>query len=166
MWEFLEKMDKNLLYSYAQVISGEKKQLQASKSSKADITEADEIKMAEKSRNRAYYLIWFVYRYVLKCKTLNETKPYANEETLKKYHLNSYIIHNCLYIGINKEICFRKAEDIIIILEILYNRYGFFEQMECFIRNTKNVRQNRCKQVKKKYEEMFEKIKGNDNCEI
>lgn len=111
----------------------------------------------KKAEARAYYLIWFVYRYVLNCKTLDETKQYANEETLKKYHLKSYIVHNCLYIGANKDICFRKTEDIGIILEILYNRYGFFEQMECFIRNTKNVRQNRCRQAMEKYREMFEK---------
>lgn len=137
MWEFLDTMDKNLLYSYAQVLSGKKKQIQMHlpKAQREYMTELDEIRITEEYRNRAYYLIWFVYRYVLGCKTLEETKPYANEETLKKYRLLSYILHNSLYVGVDKEICFRKAEDIDIILEILYNRYDFFEQMECFIRH-------------------------------
>lgn len=155
MWKFLEIVDKNLLYNYAQVIDGSMKQLQDSKSHRGGLSESEELMIAQQRRDNAYYLIWFVYRYVLQCKTLEDTIPYANEETLKKYRLNSYIINNYLYVGIDKDICFRKSEDINIILEILYNRYGFFEQMECFIRHTSNIRRKRCIQAMEKYKEIL-----------
>lgn len=54
-----------------------------------------------------------------------------------------------MYVGIKgvNEMRFWKVEDMAIILEILYYRYEFFEQMECFIRNTSNMRQARCKKA-------------------
>lgn len=164
MWNFLDEMDKNLLYTYAEVMSGKRKQIQSSKSYTEDRSEHDEIRIAEETRKRAYYLIWFVYRYVLNCETLDEAMKYADEETFRKFHLYSFSTSNsAIYIGTYKEICFRKAEDIPVILEILYNRYDFFEQLECFIRHTKNVRQTRCKQALENYRKMFAEIEARKN---
>lgn len=166
MWDFLDEMDKNLLYTYAEVMSGKRKQIQSSKSYTEKRSEDDEIRTAEETRRRAYYLIWFVYRYVLNCQTLDEAMEYANEETFRKFHLYSFSTSNsAIYIGTYKEICFRKAEDIPVILEILYNRYDFFEQLECFIRHTKNVRRSRCIKVLENHRKMFAEIEERQKAE-
>lgn len=149
MWDYLDKMNHNLLYKYADVLS-EKKRHFYNKDSEKDIS----VNAEEKKKN-VCYLIWFVYRYILQCRTLEETIPYQNQEILKKYHLHSLIKHESVFIC-NSEICFRKPEDIAIILEILYGRYTLWEQFDCFIRNTKGVRQKRCIVAKEKYWNIYQ----------
>ena len=159
-WAFLDKMDKNLLYIYANVLSGKAKQMRLVEyhGTNAKKTE-DNGELDEERRKNAYYLIWFVYRYILKCETYEQTIPYQTKETLRKYRLLSYVQNEILYIGMSDDkIKFRKVEDISMILEILYNRYSFMEQIDCFIRNTKKTRCSMCKQMKKRVEEKFAKI--------
>lgn len=157
MWNYLDVMDKNLLYSYSHVMSGHIKQICSSKAVKDDLTEEEKLQIMEQSKNRAYYLIWFVYRYVLQCATLEEALKYANKETLKKYRLLSYIQNSCIYLGMNGEIPFRNPEDIEIILEILYNRYLLFGQLECFMKHTDKIRRSRCNDLYKQYMAFLEK---------
>lgn len=146
MWDFLDVEDMNLLYTYAEVLFGKRKQIQSAKG-----TGIQTLEDAEKKRKRAYYLIWFVYRYLLKCETLQEAMKYANNETLYKYRLHTYFQHLSLYIGDTPNIFLRKTEDIGIALEILYNRYNYIEQYDCFIRNTSQVRQSRCIAAKQEF---------------
>lgn len=155
-WDFLDVFDKNLLYEYAQVLTGRKKQIRFM--SQNVITEYEEMEQAEKKKKKAYYLIWFVYRYILRCKTLDEAMQYANTETLTKFRLSSYVLNATIYIGngLDKELCFRKIEDIEMILEILYNRYDFFEQLDCFQRHTIKYRQKKCLSVIEKYQEIYD----------
>lgn len=149
MWGYLDKMDKNLLYSYAQVLAGERKELHI-------IRSESDIEQAERKRKMTYYLTWFVYRYILECNTLEKALEYASEETLKKYKLYSYIIHGNIYIGVDKEVCIRKPEDIGIVLEILYKRYDLFKQLKCYIRHTKGIRKKRCEAVLERYKQFAE----------
>lgn len=150
MWDYLDKMNHNLLYKYADVISGKRRHFHNTDSEK------DASFNAEEKKKNACYLIWFVYRYILQCKTLEETVPYQNEEILKKYKLTSFFINDAIFIC-NDDIHFRKkTEDIAIILEILYGRYTLWEQFDCFIRNTAGIRQTRCKKAKEKYWNMYQ----------
>lgn len=142
MWDFLDVEDMNLLYTYAEVLFGKRKQIQSAKGESENL---------EKKRKRAYYLIWFVYRYLLRCDTLEKAMHYADNETLYKYKLHTYFQHLSLYIGDSQNICMRKTEDIGIALEILYNRYNYIEQYDCFIRHTRQVRQSRCIAAKQEY---------------
>ena len=50
-----------------------------------------------------------------------------------------------------------KESDMSIILEILYKRLGFWEQLDCFIEHTKGCRRTRCIEVKEKYKALLEK---------
>lgn len=113
------------------------------------LTEDKEYYRSEMQKRQGYYLMWFVYRHVLGCDTLEKAKEYATEEILRQYRLWNFIWNSKMYVGIKgiNEMRFWKVEDMAIILEILYYRYEFFEQMECFIRNTSNMRQARCKKA-------------------
>lgn len=150
MWDYLDKMNHNLLYKYAAVLSGKRRTFYSKNAEK------DESVNAEEKKKNVCYLIWFVYRYILQCRTLEETIPYQNEEILKKYKLSSFFINNAVFIC-NDEIYFRKKkEDIAIILEILYGRYTLWEQFDCFIRNTTGVRRKRCIAAKEKYWNIYQ----------
>ncbi len=151
MWDFLDVMDKNLLYKYMELLSGKKNHIYG-----VDYHVSKEMQQ-EQRKQTACYLIWFTYRYVLNCKTLEETVPYQNKEILKKYKLLSFITNTAVFLC-NDEICFRKPEDITMILEILYNRYDLWEQFDCFIRNTEGIRRKRCVKAKEKYQEIYKKI--------
>ena len=155
MWDFLDVMDKNLLYKYADLLSG--------KSGRFNFFDNDIQKeeKEEQKKSKVYYLIWIVYRYALQCRTYEETIPYQNEETLKKYRLHSWIINEYIFLC-NGEICFRKTEDIAIILEILYNRYDLWQQFDCVIRNTGGVRRKRCMEAKEKYQRMYSMMKSGE----
>ena len=152
MWDFLDVMDKNLLYTYADYISGKNQRLHVN--SKDD----SEAKQEENRKQVGLYLIWFTYRYILQCETLEETIPYQNEDILREYKLNNFFLRPAIFLC-NGEICFRKPEDISMILEILYNRYDLWEQFDCFIRGTSGVRRKRCIEAKNKYQEMYRKIR-------
>lgn len=149
IWDYLDRMNHNLLYKYAAVLSGKKRHFYNTDAEK------DVSVNAEEKKKNACYLIWFVYRYILQCETLEETVPYRNEDILKKYKLKSLLKHETVFIC-NDEIRFRKTEDIAIILEILYGRYTLWEQFDCFIRNTTGIRRKRCIAAKEKYWKMYQ----------
>jgi len=155
MWDYLDKMNHNLLYKYAAVLSGKKRHFYNTDSEK------DASVNAEEKKKNVCYLIWFVYRYILQCRTLEETLPYQNEEILRKYKLFWLIKHEAVFIC-NDEICLRKPEDIAVILEILYGRYTLWEQFDCFIRNTTGIRQKRCIKAKEKYWNMYQEYLKNE----
>lgn len=157
MWDFLEKMDKNLLYDYVGTLTGKIRRLRIEE--KTDNSFEEQYRQDEKIKNRAYYLIWFVYYYVLECKTLEQALGYADEDTLKTFHLNNFFNKKqpAIYLGIDKDICLWYITDITIVLEILYNRYGFFEQLDCFIRHTNKNRQKKCIEAKERYLKIYKK---------
>ncbi len=172
-WDFLDEIDYNLLYGYAEVLKGNGKQLHLTcnniKTDEGDIREKEisEIKIAKERKKRAYYLIWFVYRYILNCETYEETIPYQNKETLSEYRIESYV-RNHIYIGADEDsialstgasfplqkMWFRKTEDIKIILDILYNRYSFYDQFLCFVRHTDNSRKGRAVEALENYKKL------------
>lgn len=156
MWDFLDVMNKNLLYKYADVlIKGQPFKFDYPANAGDDEKE-------EYKKQVTCWLIWFTYRYTLGCKTLEETIPYQNKETLKKYRLLSFITNTAIFLC-NGEVCFRKPEDISMILEILYNRYGLWEQFDCVIRNTSGVRRKRCIEAKEKYMQLYENYERRRN---
>ena len=73
-WSFLDKLNKNLLYVYAKSLNKKgvpyfsRELFDMTHSFEGDVYQLDEKKelyLAEKWRETAYYLIWFVYRYIL-----------------------------------------------------------------------------------------------------
>lgn len=173
MWNYLDKVDKNLLYDYARFVSGEKRSLKffcrvEDKESKTDgekrihrykcDSEDEQYKREKEERDKVFYIIWFVYRYILNCKTLEEAMQVPVEYVFKTYRLETLIRNRyCLYIGIDRDVMVYKESDMNIILEILYKRLGFWEQLDCFIEHTKGCRRTRCIEVKEKYKALLEK---------
>ena len=178
-WDFLDKENFNLLYSFAEVFLSEgKKQhhltINNLNDDSDDIREHEiaRIKLAKERKRRAYYLIWFVYRYVLQCETYEDAKPYMNKKTLALYHIESYVRNN-IYIGADEDtvvlgggllvrlgkMWFHDIKDIEIILDILYHRYDFFEQFECFISHTSKSRKKRATEILEHYRELERVLK-------
>lgn len=176
-WNFLDTVDFNTLYNYAEVLKGNGKQIHSSCNfleQDDDICEKEirEIRKNMERKKRAWYLIWIAYRYILNCPDLESARPYMNKETLDMLYLKPHI--KAIYLGVDDEnlvlpsgiilslrkIWCRNDEDIEIILEILYNRYNFYEQFECFIRHTKATRQYRAKVVLESYKDL-ERILSN-----
>ena len=142
IWDFLDKMDKNLLYTYTSKLTNGGHSRGYYIPSTTGNAECDELFDAEAKRKLAYYLIWFVYRYVLNCKTYEESLKYANLDVLKRYKLMPLFTNHprpYVYVGMYgiKTKYFRSPEqDIKSILYILYNRCDYIEQIEVYINNT------------------------------
>ena len=173
MWDYLDKMDKNLLYMYVSLLTGEQKQLHLFSRSEEELTENEVHKREAQAKNNGFYMVWFVYRYVLQCETLEEALALPANEVIEKYGLKSFISsvslkqaksrHAKLYVGIDKDIPLWKEEDMAIVLEILYKRLNFWEQLDCFIERAgaegkkMNVRQKRCLEAKERYKAILKR---------
>lgn len=166
-WSYLDVMDKNLLYMYAETLTKGGKHHGLYISSETGNEERDDMLNAEAKRKSAFYIIWFVYRYVLNCETLEEAREYANVETLKKYRLVPLLERNQkrIYIGaygLNEIYLYNyKGGDLDIVLEILYKRYDFFEQLECFLRKTEGTARTLRFRCMEAIEQSAEMMKGN-----
>lgn len=162
MWEYLDRMDKNLLYMYAALLQGQQKQIHRY-NRQEEVTEEELHQREIQDKNDTLYLVWFVYRYVLGCKTLEEALALPVTETLEKYKLKKPILSSrVLYLGIDKDILLWKEEDMAIVLEILYKRLNFWEQLDCFIEKAgkgsgkkMNIRQKRCLEAKERYKALL-----------
>ena len=95
-WEYLDNFDKNLLYLYSRSLLQEKNKFFGTFQSFC----GEKSEYAEKKKKIGFYLIWVVFRYVLKCETYQEAIKYATKENLKKYNLNTILHQRVLYIGI------------------------------------------------------------------
>lgn len=153
-WSFLDKLDKNLLYVYAKSLNVKgatyfsRVLFDTTYKFEGDVYQKEEKKelyLAEKWRETAYYLLWFVYRYVLGCETYEDAVKYATLEILEKYKLAHFFKKRHIYIGVYKTNAIylynlysdkTNMEDVKIALDILYNRYDFCEQLECYVRHT------------------------------
>lgn len=142
-WDFLDKFDANLLYQYAEGASV-----------KYHTTYFN-------SANDMYYLIWFVFRHVLNCKSYEEALKYAQVQTFQKYGIIKSLYYeeeeqkkNLLTIGdkefgvininvytsslFKKEKSSKKSKTqktIEFILDVLYHRYNYLEELECYIKH-------------------------------
>lgn len=145
MWSFLDKLNFNVLYEYADVLAGNKKHL--SFGSK-DVAER---------RCYYYYLVNFVYRYILDCDTLEKAISITDCDLLDKYYLREVLHSGDIYIGDdNCRLPLYQPSDMLIILEILYNRLETEEQFECFYQKSKGLRKKRCEEMACIYKEMKE----------
>lgn len=172
-WSFLNKMDKNLLYLYARGVTKQDKEshfMQLYSPEDTGDEERNEMLKSEMKRQTALYIIWFVYRYILSCETFEEAEKYVTPEISKQFKLNSLFQHYYIYIGVNgteNEIRFWNNGELEmkVVLEILYNRYNFFEQLECYIRRTEGTKKktrSRCIRILK---ETLEIVKNNPEYE-
>lgn len=144
-WNFLDEWNPNLLYQYAKHhhVPNETCQLTGSTS-------------------ETYYLIWFVYRYVLECRTYEEALKYADEKIFSKYGISDSLFYRgyemaegkkerLLSIGSEEfgtitikvsERSFYQSNNksriqntIEFLLDIIYHRYNYLEQIECYIKH-------------------------------
>lgn len=160
-WSYLDKMDKNLLYVYAKGL-GQDNRVHLSRQlfdlnnyEGANNETMSEIYSAEKWLKTAYYLLWFVFRYVLGCKTLAEAEQAASISILKQYNLLLFFKKRHIYVGvygINAVYLYNVSEDYMedvkIALEIVYNRYNYFEQLDCFMRRSQKYQSvKKCKRI-------------------
>lgn len=151
-WDFLDDFDGNALYFYANGANCGDNSLRFYNTT------------PEEAKKTMFYLFWFVFRYVLDCKTYEEAVKRSDDETLRAYNLSCFIEKNrvnytseskCeMFIG-NGEIgaislsssfegikkasqeqrdSLKKQAIVRTILQILYNRYNILEQIECFAR--------------------------------
>lgn len=165
-WSYLDEMDKNLLYMYAAMLV-KRGNHQLYIPSDTGNEERNDMLDAEAKRKSAFYIIWFVYRYVLGCETLEQAEKYADVETLKRYRLTSLFEHNKrrIYIGaygLNEIYLYNyKGGDLNIVLEIIYKRYDYFEQLECFLRRTEGTARTLRFRCMEAMEQSAEMMKGN-----
>lgn len=156
-WNFLDKMDKNFLYAYAEdLFSSSKPNYMKfyTTNIETEHQETQEILYDETKKKEACYIIWFVYRYILKCETLEQALEYATMATFKKYKLKNILHWEYVHIGLGSDrIGLYSEADISVILEIIYNRYDFFEELDCFLRHTEGnsngVRRKKAKNAMK-----------------
>ncbi len=160
MWDYLDKMDKNVLYTYAALLSANSRHhfehLHSRVGKDEELTEKEIHEREVSDRNVRLYLVWFVYRYILGCRTLDEALVKPVDEVFGKYKLKQIVFGKQIYIGIDGDIPLYREEDVPIILEILYKRLGFWEQLDLFIEKggkngKKSIRQTRCLEAKKRY---------------
>lgn len=165
-WSYLDRLDKNLLYMYAAMLM-KRGNHQLYIPSDTGNEERDDMLNAEAKRKSAFYIIWFVYRYVLGCRTLEEAQEHTDADTLKTFRLTSLFERNKrrIYIGaygLNEIYLYDyKGGDLDIVLEILYNRYDFFEQLECFLRRTQGTARTLRFRCIEAIEQSVEMMRGN-----
>lgn len=73
-WGFLDVMDKNMLYDFANTVDGSKTCLFRDSNFAGSLTEDKEYYRSEMQKRQGYYLMWFVYRHVLGCDTLERQR--------------------------------------------------------------------------------------------
>lgn len=144
-WKFLDEWNPNLLYQYAR-----------------NHNRTNETCQLTGSTSETYYLIWFVFRYVLDCKTYEEALKYADESTFSKYGISDSLFYRSyemaeekterliaigseefgkVIIKISEKSFYQSSNKsriqntIEFLLDIIYHRYNYLEQIECYIRH-------------------------------
>lgn len=162
VWDFLDDFKKNLIYDY--VINYN------NKNNNSYTKTAEEKEMEYKARA---YIVYFIYRYVLKCETFEQAESLVTIDNLKKYKLYLYFKsdrsteENAKRIfSVGNEmfgtvfLSSRTEEGIVlnakIFLEILYNRYNYLEQLNLVIK-----RYSECRMAKHKvYQQKISQLIG------
>lgn len=176
LWHFLEKKNMNLLYKYTDVLVGNQSyiawkspvnrienDIQASLISRIKMITTQETltnSATNEQREGVYYLLWFVYRYVLECETLEQALEQDHIKVLQEMLLYRFIQDKYIYIGGEfLYIPLSRKKDIKIILEILYNRYSIIEQFECYLKHYGNINDKRTA-ICKEAVELYYNIRG------
>ena len=141
-WDFLDEFNGNFLYKFVS-------------NKHLTFTDSKEI----------YYYLWFFYRYVLECKTYEEALQYTDIASIKKYNLVRFFYkkndskgQKILTIGDEAfgelMLCALNVTQIDLIvaslqatLEILYGRYNYLEQIDCYISHQPSLKTKKHKNV-------------------
>ena len=143
MWDFLDILNFNVLLKYEYDIATNRSKKPRKTLYQTYTNDIEKEDYAVTECNNAYYLIWFVYYYVLRLKTYSDTLDIDHQAIFKKYGLLRYVDHLSnerakLYVGYGEyKYYFTSIKDIDTIIEILYNRYNYKEQLECVARQLK-----------------------------
>lgn len=162
VWDFLDDFKKNLICNYMITYNIKSK-------GKATAT-IEEQEMGYKAKA---YIMYFVYRYVLKCETFEQAEDLITVENLKKYKLyywfkcysskkenmeRLFIVGNDMFgtVFLGSRIDDGIVLNAKLVLEILYNRYNYLEQISLAIK-----RYSTCKMAKNKvYSEKINEMIG------
>ena len=129
-WAYLDEMDKNTLYSYANFLSGNYKN-----------------NRLREDRKTVYYIFWVVFRYALGIQSYDEARKVLSEELLLRYKL--YSILDLYYVGIDisDDFCIKfpkisatqhNVSDAFIliladvVLKTIYERSELLDEVEAF----------------------------------
>ena len=121
-YSFLDEFNGNYLYEYAFILHGARKNF-----------EAPEEQFSK--RNKAFYIIWFVYKYLLNCNSAEEAYAYCNEETKKKYKLTAFFCNEWIFIGNNIFFHTKRYTEIKTVIDILYKKASYSEMIRLYIMN-------------------------------
>lgn len=139
-----EILNKNWLYNYAECISSNKRfRFAEIKKDTSSLIEQERHKEQAESlkKNISLYIIYFVYRYVLECETLEQALEMDYETVVDVFRLKCLFQHKYIFVGNgNYKISLNSIYDLAIILEILYNDYGYTEQVECVLQNCNTLK--------------------------
>ncbi len=141
MWDFLDTLNYNVLLKYEYDLATDRYRKPRTPLIQTFQTDAEAENYALTERNNTLYIIWFVYYHVLECKTLSDTSELNHLSIFKDFGLMRFIDHLSterakLYVGYGDyKYYFTTTKDIDTILEILYNRYSYKEQLNCVARH-------------------------------
>lgn len=147
MWDFLDTLNFNVLLKYEYDIATNRSNKPRKTLYQTHANEAEKEEYDISECNNAYYIIWFVYYYVLNLKTYSEAACIDHLAVFKSYGLLRYVDHLSnerakLYVGYgDNKYYFTSIKDIDTIIEILYNRYSYKEQLECVARRLREREQ-------------------------
>lgn len=134
-----EILRKNWLYQYAECITANRYfRFKEIKKETKSLIEKDRYKETADAvkRDVSLYLIYFVYRYILECETLEEALEQEHEKILEIFKLKILLIRKYIFIGGGTyKITLTGNYDIAIILEILYNDCNYEEQIRAVLNN-------------------------------
>lgn len=135
-WKFLDDTDLNAIYAYVGVLNGDYRRISVVQFEyyiDKYVEENDKLTFNKIDVcQNCYYIIWYAYRYILKCKTLKEAKMYADSNTIEALKLGSIIRSRKLFICNDCNLYFAKESEMPVILEILYGRYDLKQQLNCY----------------------------------
>lgn len=141
MWDFLDTINYNVLLKYEYDLATDRLHKTRRKPIAQVVNTNEEEERSLSERNDTFYIIWFVYYHVLECKTLSEASGLDHLSIFTDFGLMRFIDHLSterakLYVGYGEyKYYFTTTKDIDTILEILYNRYNYKEQLDCIARH-------------------------------
>lgn len=144
-WIYLENMNYNLLYEYANAITNDVKYLGSCLSMPNPFVHT-ETKQDVLSKN-SLYLLNFIFKYIAKCDTLEECLNLINSkgyDAFNKIYLTDRLA-GYIYIG-TQDFSIKVGENNLkCIIEMIYTQADFIEQLEIFIKKADVPTQKRNK---------------------
>lgn len=132
MWEYLDIINYNLLYEYADAVINNNKYIGTGLSIPNPYVETES--RQDILRKNSYYLLNFIFRYIAGCKTLDECLDFIKCDEYENFS-NKYFTEKLagyIYIGTDDYFIKPDAGNISCIMEIIYKKADFMEQLKIY----------------------------------